>query len=72
MKLAHSHPEAVIHVCFLLVFLFSSVLTWREGSVLKATYELSQRASLKDIADDLDRQFQFSLDQLLFCRNMLQ
>ncbi|WP_380178946.1 cellulose biosynthesis regulator diguanylate cyclase DgcQ [Kalamiella sp. sgz302252] len=68
----HSRPETVIHVCFLLVLLFSSFLTWREGKVLKETYELNQRASLNDIAGDLDRQFQYSLDQLLFYRNMLQ
>ena len=68
----HSRPAVIIHLCFLLVFLFSSLLTWRESKVLKETWELNQRASLNDIAGDLDGQFQFSLDQLLFYRNMLQ
>ena len=76
MKLAqgffHSRPQAVIHACFLLVFLFSSFLTWREAEVLKDTYELNQQASLNMLSGELDRQFQFSLDQLLFYRNMLQ
>lgn len=72
MKLTSTRPEAVIHFCFLLVFLLSSFLTWREGTILKESYELNQRVSLNDIAGDLDRHFQFSLDRLLFCRSMLQ
>lgn len=66
-----SRPKTVIHVCFLLVFLFSTTLTWREAMVLKNTYEVNQRIGLNTLTSGLERQWQRSLDELFFYRNML-
>ncbi len=64
-------PKTVIHICFLLVFLFSTTLTWREAMVLKNTYEVNQQIGLNTITSGLERQLQRSLDELFFYRNML-
>ncbi|QHM71500.1 cellulose biosynthesis regulator diguanylate cyclase DgcQ [Mixta intestinalis] len=66
------HPHAIVHLCFILVLFFSTFLTWREVLVLKETYETERQIKLSAVADRLERQFQFSLDSLLFYRRMLQ
>ncbi|WP_075183538.1 cellulose biosynthesis regulator diguanylate cyclase DgcQ [Pantoea sp. 1.19] len=66
------HPRVRVHVCFIVVFLFSSLLTWREALVLKNAYQESQRQQLEAVGATLDRQWQYSLDSLLFYRAMLR
>lgn len=67
-----SRPRIVIHLCFSLVFLVSTTLTWREMLLLKETYEISQRAQLNSMANALEREWQRSEDELYFFRSMLQ
>lgn len=67
-----SRPRIVIHLCFSLVFLFSTTLTLREMLLLKETYEISQRAQLNSMANALEREWQRSEDELYFFRSMLQ
>ena len=66
------HPHAIVHLCFIAVLIFSTLLTWRETLVLKENYETDRQVKLSAAAASLERQFQFSLDSLLFYRNMLQ
>ncbi|WP_167391874.1 cellulose biosynthesis regulator diguanylate cyclase DgcQ [Mixta gaviniae] len=66
------HPHAIVHVCFIVVLLFSSALTWREAVVLKRTYEAERQGRVSAIANNLERQFQSSLDKMLFYRRILQ
>ncbi|HCM1976888.1 TPA: cellulose biosynthesis regulator YedQ [Salmonella enterica subsp. houtenae serovar 47:z36:-] len=62
-------PGHVVNTCFLIVMLFSTLLTWREVIILKDAYAASQRNHLGSIANALDRQLQFNMDRLLFLRN---
>ncbi|EDU4500063.1 cellulose biosynthesis regulator YedQ [Salmonella enterica] len=62
-------PGHVVNTCFLIVMLFSTLLTWREVIILKDAYVASQRNHLGSIANALDRQLQFNMDRLLFLRN---
>ncbi|EJX4510154.1 cellulose biosynthesis regulator diguanylate cyclase DgcQ [Salmonella enterica] len=62
-------PGHVVNTCFLIVMLFSTLLTWREVIMLKDAYAASQRNHLGSIANALDRQLQFNMDRLLFLRN---
>lgn len=65
-------PERVVNICFLVVVLFSTLLTWREIIVLEEAYISSQRNNLKNVANDMDAQLQFNTDRLLFFRNGMQ
>lgn len=65
------NPQKVVNLCFIFVFLFSTVLTWREAVVLEGAYVASQRNSLDSVATLLDRQLQHSIDNLLFYRNAM-
>lgn len=65
-------PERVVNICFLIVLLFSTILTWRETIVLEEAYISSQRNNLKNVANDMDAQLQFNTDRLLFFRNGMQ
>ncbi|EGE4656538.1 cellulose biosynthesis regulator YedQ [Salmonella bongori serovar 40:z35:-] len=62
-------PGHVVNVCFLIVMLFSTLLTWREVIVLTEAYITSQRNHLGSVANALDRQLQFNMDRLIFLRN---
>ncbi|MEB7559549.1 cellulose biosynthesis regulator diguanylate cyclase DgcQ [Kluyvera cryocrescens] len=61
-----------MNICFLVVVLFSTLLTWREIIVLEEAYISSQRNNLKNVANDMDAQLQFNTDRLLFFRNGMQ
>ncbi|MEZ3499023.1 cellulose biosynthesis regulator diguanylate cyclase DgcQ [Pantoea sp. KPR_PJ] len=63
-------PVLRVHLLFLAVFLFSSFLTWRELQTLKINYEDRQRAALVDMQNGLERQFQESLDGIIYYRRM--
>lgn len=65
-------PQKIVNICFIVVFLFSTVLTWREAMVLEGAYVANQRNSLDSIATLLDRQLQHNIDNLLFYRNAMQ
>ncbi|WP_167456018.1 cellulose biosynthesis regulator diguanylate cyclase DgcQ [Buttiauxella izardii] len=65
------NPQKVVNLCFIVVFLFSTVLTWREAVVLEGAYVSSQRNSLDNVATLLDRQLQHNIDNLLFYRNSM-
>ncbi|MTD25434.1 cellulose biosynthesis regulator diguanylate cyclase DgcQ [Erwinia sorbitola] len=64
-------PEHIVHICFAIVFVFSTLLTWREAQVLKSSYETDQRAWLAQLASGLEHQLQQSIDEMYFFRNML-
>lgn len=65
------NPQKVVNLCFIVVFLFSTVLTWREAVVLEGAYVANQRNSLDSVATLLDRQLQHNIDNLLFYRNSM-
>ncbi|MEG1209804.1 MAG: cellulose biosynthesis regulator diguanylate cyclase DgcQ [Leclercia sp.] len=63
------HPGRVVNICFTVVLLFSTLLTWREAVVLEDAYTASQRNHLENVVNSLDRQLEFSVEKLLFFRN---
>ncbi|HGG8702160.1 TPA: hypothetical protein ACJJYW_000089 [Enterobacter cloacae] len=67
-----SNPGAIVNLCFLVVLVFSTLLTWREVVVLEDAYISSQRNHLETVATSLDRQLQFSEDKLLFFRQSMR
>lgn len=62
-------PGHVVNLCFVVVMIFSTLLTWREVVVLEDAYISSQRNHLENVANALDKQLQVSVDKLLFLRN---
>lgn len=66
------HPKNIVHLCFAIVFLFLTLLTWHEALVLKRTYESNQLARLSAVANNLDNQWQHNLDELAFFHSMLE
>lgn len=64
-------PQRVVNICFITVFVFSTLLTWREVVVLERAYVSNQRNSLDNIATVLDRQLQYSIDNLQFYRSAM-
>ena len=66
-----SNPGLIVNACFLVVLVFSTLLTWREVVVLEDAYISSQRNHLETVASSLDRQLQFSVDKLLFFRKSM-
>ncbi|MBF4178109.1 cellulose biosynthesis regulator diguanylate cyclase DgcQ [Lelliottia nimipressuralis] len=69
-RLRH-HPGKIVNLCFLVVLIFSTILTWREVVVLEEAYISSQQNHLENVANSLDRQLQFSIDKLLFFRHSM-
>lgn len=67
-----SNPRLIVNLCFLVVLVFSTLLTWREVVVLEGAYVSSQRNHLETVATALDRQLQFSVDKLLFFRHSMR
>ena len=66
-----SNPGLIVNLCFLIVLIFSTLLTWREVVVLEDAYISSQRNHLETVATSLDRQLQYSVDKMLFfCKSM--
>lgn len=66
------HPIRVVNLCFTIVLLCSTLLTWRELAVLENAYLSSQRNSLDTIAAALDRHLQYGVDRLLFYRAAME
>lgn len=65
-------PSRVVNLCFVIVLVCSTVLTWREVIVMKGAYVVSQRNTLDNVSNVLDRQVQVGVDRLLFFRNGMQ
>nr|WP_275991972.1 cellulose biosynthesis regulator diguanylate cyclase DgcQ [Enterobacter quasiroggenkampii] len=63
-----SNPGRIVNLCFLIVLVFSTLLTWREVVVLEEAYISSQRNHLDTVASSLDRQLQNSVDRMLLFR----
>lgn len=49
-----SNPRLIVNLCFLVVLVFSTLLTWREVVVLEGAYVSSQRNHLETVATALD------------------
>ena len=67
-----SNPSLIVNLCFIVVLIFSTLLTWREVVVLEDAYISSQRNHLETVASALDRQLQFSVDKILFFRHSMR
>lgn len=67
-----SKPGRVVNLCFCVVLLFSTLLTWRETVVLEEAYIASQRNNLENVAREMDGQLQYNVDRLLFFRHGMQ
>ncbi|MBR7293378.1 cellulose biosynthesis regulator YedQ, partial [Klebsiella pneumoniae] len=65
-------PRLIVNLCFIVVLIFSTLLTWREVVVLEDAYISSQRNHLETVARALDRQLQFSVDKKLFVRHSMR
>ncbi len=65
-------PARVVNLCFVIVMVFSTLLTWREVIVLQGAYVTSQRSELENASNALDMQMQSGVDRLLFFRNGMQ
>ena len=62
-------PGHIVNLCFIVVLLFSTLLTWREVVVLEDAYISSQRNHLENVANALDKHLQYNVDKLIFLRN---
>lgn len=62
----HSRPGRVVNLCFIIVLLLSTVLTWREVAVLEDAYVTRQQNSLENVARAFDARLQLSLDDIIF------
>lgn len=67
-----SNPSLIVNLCFIVVLIFSTLLTWREVVVLEDAYISSQRNHLETVANGLDRQLQYNVDKLLFFRHSMR
>ncbi|KNC09757.1 diguanylate cyclase [Klebsiella sp. RIT-PI-d] len=65
-------PGQVVSLCFIVVLICSSFLTWREVAVLEDSYINSQRNRLESVSHGMDMQLQFNMDRLFFLRNGMQ
>lgn len=65
-------PTGVVNLCFVIVMVCSTILTWREVIVLEGAYATSQRSALENVSNALDMQMQVGVDRLLFFRNGMQ
>ncbi|XPE23553.1 hypothetical protein ACNKHM_24110 [Shigella sonnei] len=60
-------PGHIVNLCFIVVLLFSTLLTWREVVVLEDAYISSKRNHLENVANALDKHLQYNVDKLIFC-----
>ncbi|HKS35521.1 MAG TPA: cellulose biosynthesis regulator diguanylate cyclase DgcQ [Enterobacteriaceae bacterium] len=59
-----SRPGRVVNLCFIIVLLLSTVLTWREVAVLEDAYVTRQQNSLANVARAFDARMQHSIDDM--------
>lgn len=67
-----TNPGRVVNICFFVVLLFSTLLTWREVAVLEDAYISSQRNTLENVAHELNNELQLNIDRLQYFRNGFQ
>nr|WP_318381199.1 cellulose biosynthesis regulator diguanylate cyclase DgcQ [uncultured Enterobacter sp.] len=65
-------PGRVVNLCFVIVLVSSTLLTWRQVVVLHDAYVTGQRNTLEKATSALDRQMQMGVNLLLFFRNGMQ
>lgn len=65
-------PTWVVNLCFVVVMVCSTVLTWREVIVLENAYATSQRSALENVSNALDMKMQVGVERLLFFRHTMQ
>lgn len=65
-------PARVVNLCFLIVLVSSTLLTWREVVVLEDAYVASQQNTLDKVSSALDRQMEIGVNALLFFRNAMR
>lgn len=65
-------PARVVNLCFVIVLVSSTLLTWREVVVLEEAYVASQRNTLDKVSSALDRQMEIGVNALLFFRNAMR
>ncbi|MBJ3814735.1 cellulose biosynthesis regulator YedQ [Shimwellia pseudoproteus] len=65
------NPIRVVNCCFSAVLLLSLLLSWRVAVVLERAYIGEQLSGLEGVASTVDRQFQRSVDNLLFYRSTM-
>ena len=65
------NPIRVVNCCFSAVLLLSLILSWRVAVVMEQAYIGEQLSGLEEVSSTLDRQFQHSVDNLLFYRNTM-
>jgi len=65
-------PARVVNLCFVVVLVTSTLLTWREVVVLEDAYVASQRNTLDKVSSALDRQMEIGVNALLFFRNAMR
>ncbi|MGU3523354.1 cellulose biosynthesis regulator diguanylate cyclase DgcQ [Enterobacteriaceae bacterium C23F] len=68
----HANPGRVVNLCFFVVLLLSTILTWREVVVLEDAYMSSQRNTLENVTHEFNNQLQVNIDRLTFYRNGMQ
>lgn len=68
----NNNPGRVVNICFFIVLLLSTLLTWREAAVLQDAYVSSQRNTLENVVHEMNTRLQFSIDRLLFYRTGMQ
>ncbi|WLI77549.1 cellulose biosynthesis regulator diguanylate cyclase DgcQ [Kosakonia sp. H02] len=66
------NPTWVVNLCFVIVMVTSTVLTWREVIVLEGAYATSQRSALENVSNALDMQMQVGIGRLLFFRHTME
>ncbi|WP_312669858.1 cellulose biosynthesis regulator diguanylate cyclase DgcQ [Pseudescherichia sp.] len=65
-------PARVVNLCFVIVLVSSTLLTWREVVVLEDAYAATQRNTLDKVSSALDRQMEIGVNALLFFRNAMR
>ena len=65
----YGNPGRIVNLCFLAVFIFSTLLTWREIAALEASWRASQQNTVENVSHGIEAALQVNLAQLLFYRN---
>lgn len=64
-------PRHVINLCFLIVFIFTTILFWWQGNLLRQGYETNQLNQVDYVTAQLQGRMQYRIDNLRFLRNFM-
>lgn len=64
-------PRHIINLCFVMVFIFTTILFWRQGSLLRQGYETNQLGQVENVTAQLQSRMQYRIDNLRFLRNYM-